>query len=156
MLHFVAFHAFLRTQAQALQCCCHCQPPSQVSPSRMPRKRWSHQRCHCQRAHPRDGGQTSRQNMFGTRCGQQVEYWLSTSCPPLTPTLSSSRRRHCALPRLRLDGQSCHQKKMVFAKHRQEVHQRGTLVVHSHRAEVTPNQWSQAGQMSTQGYQRKS
>ena len=34
---------------------------------------------------------------------------------------------------LRLDGQSCHLRKMVFAKHRQEVHHRGSAIfVHSH------------------------
>ena len=68
---------------------------------------------------------------FSLLFGQQTEYRLSPYCPPLTATPSSSRTPRTSWITARWT--KLPSEKMVFAKHRQEVHHRGSAIfVHSH------------------------
>ena len=79
----------------------------------------SHQRCHCQRAHPRDGAQASTRR---TQIFQTTVYRHSSSCPQLETILIATWKGHSALSGIRLVGQNCYRRKMVFHQSRLDLH----------------------------------
>ena len=79
----------------------------------------SDQRCPCQRAHPRDGAQASTRR---TQIFQTTVYRHSSSCPQLETILTATWKGHSALSGIRLVGQNCHRRKMVFHQNRRDSH----------------------------------
>ena len=107
--------------------CCLFPPPNQVSASRM---RWSSamllslrtsaQWCpsfdQTERLWPQSAASFS--DFF-----QTIVYRHLSSCPQLEATLTATWKGHSALSGIRLIGQNCHQRKMVFCQNLQDVRQ---------------------------------